>query len=55
MGEKVIISATVEKSTKEQVKFFAEKEKRTFSNMVDFFLQAAISKMGKQSTKNHEK
>lgn len=51
MIEKVIISATVEKETREYIKEFAKKEKRSFSNMIDLFLQVAI-KLEKEKTEN---
>lgn len=49
---KEIISATIDKETANEVRNLAEKEKRSFSQMIDLLLQNAISVLKSVEKKN---
>ena len=49
---KEIISATIDKETANEVRNLAEKEKRSFSQMIDLLLQNALSVLKGGEKKN---
>lgn len=52
MIDKVIISACIDKQTRDKIKEIAKKEKRSFSNMIDLFLQKALAESAKKNNGN---
>lgn len=44
MKNKALISATIDKTTKEAVEELAKKQKRSLSQMIDLLLQLALTK-----------